>query len=354
VTAVLESVLRLGSTPDLLRLLAVPAFGWAAYRDVRTRRIPNRAWLPLVALGVLTLALDLAAGLPTDPFARGLVYVRVGVSLGVVAPLGYVFYRVGGFGGADAKGVLVLALLFPLYPVYFLPFDALPVHRSALGVFSLTIFTNTVVAGLLYPLALAGRNLLRGRVALPMLVGKPVPVSSLATAYGSLLETPRGYTRSGLDVDALRMYLRWRRSTIAELRADPDRHRDPRSVPPPEARGRPGDGALADGPPIGAPEHVPDTDDGPWFEPRTPDAGDRNGDETDWWGAEAFLADVDGTAYGTTPRTLRDGLEVVATDETVWLTPGIPFVVPMFVGLVVALTYGDVLFVLLRAAGLVP
>jgi preflagellin peptidase FlaK len=38
----------------------------------------------------------------------------------------------------------------------------------------------------------------------------------------------------------------------------------------------------------------------------------------------------------------------------VWFTPGIPFVVPMSVGLVVALTYGDVLFVVLRLLGLLP
>jgi preflagellin peptidase FlaK len=74
----------------------------------------------------------------------------------------------------------------------------------------------------------------------------------------------------------------------------------------------------------------------------------------DWWGAEAFLEDIDGTAYGTTPTKLRGGLDVVAHEDEVWITPGIPFIVPMFVGLVLALTYGDVLFVLLQAAGLVP
>ena len=77
-------------------------------------------------------------------------------------------------------------------------------------------------------------------------------------------------------------------------------------------------------------------------------------DDDDPWGAEAFLEDLQGTAYGTTPGKLRDGLEVVCEPDrgTVWFTPGLPFVVPMFVGLVVALTYGDVLFVLLRALGL--
>ena len=373
----LDALLR-SSTADLLRLLAVPAFAWAAYRDIRTRRVPNRLWLPLVALGVLALAFDLAGGLPADPFDRQILLLRVGVSVGLVAPLGYIFYRIGGFGGADAKAVLVLALLFPLYPVYFLPNASLPLNEATLGVFSLTIFSNTVVVGILYPVALSVRNLLSGRVGLPMVVGTPVAVSSLPTAYGSLLETSDGYTRSGLDVDALRMYLRWRGLTLSELRADPERYRDPRSLP--ETFGDPGDGAVADGEPIADGGEPSERGDPRRASASESDGGERprgarssvsaiapsdsepseRGDLTpaitrvDWWGADAFLADIDGTAYGTTPTKLREGLEVVAREDEVWITPGIPFIVPMFVGLVVALTYGDLLFVLLRASGLVP
>lgn len=329
----LDALLR-SATADLLRLLAVPAFAWAAYRDIRTRRVTNRLWVPLAALGVLALALDFAGGLPAGPFERRITFVRIGVSVGVVAPLGYIFYRLGGFGGADAKAVLVLALLFPLYPVYFLPNASLPLEEATLGVFSLTVFSNTVIAGVLYPVALSGRNLLYGDVGLPMVIGRPVAVSRLATAYGSLLETPEGYTRSGLDIDALRMYLRWRGLTLSELWADPERFRNPRSLP--EEFGDPTDGAVEDGEPVADGGTTPAIT------------------RVDWWGAEAFLEDIDGTAYGTTPTKLRDGLEVVAHEDVVWITPGIPFIVPMFVGLVLALTYGDVLFVLLRATGLVP
>ncbi len=49
----------------------------------------------------------------------------------------------------------------------------------------------------------------------------------------------------------------------------------------------------------------------------------------------------DSPAYGTTPEKLRDGLQVVASQDEVWISPGIPFIVPMFVGTVIAFTYGD-------------
>jgi preflagellin peptidase FlaK len=71
----------------------------------------------------------------------------------------------------------------------------------------------------------------------------------------------------------------------------------------------------------------------------------------DTWGAERFLSAH--SAYGTTPTELREGLAVLTEPdrETVWLTPGIPFILPMFAGLLLALTYGDVLFALLSALG---
>ncbi|MFB6171600.1 MAG: prepilin peptidase [Haloarculaceae archaeon] len=329
----------LASTPDLLRLLAVPVFAWAAYRDRATRRVPNRTWLPLVAVGVLALAWDGWLLRDAGAFRQRLFLVRVVVSLGLVAPLGYVFWRVGGFGGADAKGLIALAVLFPAYPVFYLPFDALPLVRANLGVFSLTILTNTVLFGLAYPLVLAATNAAHGRFAPAMLVGRPVSTRTVTETYGRLLETPEGFTRSGLDIDALRMYLRWRDASLAAVRTNPEEYRDPASLP--AIRSDPGDGALADGG-----RTVADESD-------AARAGDAVEAPEDAWGAATFVAEIDGSAYGTTPESLRAGLEVLVARETVWVTPGIPFIVPMFAGLLAALTVGDLMFAALALLGVV-
>jgi preflagellin peptidase FlaK len=342
-----------GTVADLLRLVAVPVLGYAAYRDVRTRRVDARLWVPLAVVGVVALALDLSrAG--TTTFTGERLLLRAGVSLGLVGTLGYLFWRLGAFGGADAKAIMVIALCFPAYPTYTLPVGTFPDHRAALGVFSLTVLSNTVLAGLAYPLVLAGGNAVRGRVALPMVVGLPVRVESVAERYGRLLETPDGYTRGGLDLDALRMYLRWRGTTLSAVRERPDALREPSSVPPPGERNDPTSGSVAEGATVtdgGVPAdaEVDPGGDGrnPAADPGVPTTGTGATPavrRVDAWGAAAFLDDV-GYAYGTTAADLRGGLELLAEAdrERVWVSPGIPFVVPMFAGLAVALTIGDVL-----------
>ena len=327
--------------PDLLRLLAVPVFAWAALRDVRTRRLPNRIWPPLYAFGAVLLVWEAAALWPLAGFEGTRFAVRAAISVLFVAPLGYAFWYLGAFGGADAKALIALALLFPTFPAYEVAGVTLPLVETQIGVFSLTVLTNTVLLGLAYPLGLAGLNLLRGEVSANMFLARPVATESLPDRHGRLYEDDAGQTRSGLDLDALRMYLRWRGLTLADLRDDPDRLRDPESV-----------GETFD--PTDGGTHVGPRTDGGAATGADDEGADASGDRPDDpWAAERFLGEIDHGAYGTDAKTLRGGLEVVARKDRVLVSPGMPFVVPMAVGLVVSLTYGDALFALLGAVGLV-
>jgi preflagellin peptidase FlaK len=326
------------SVPDLLRLVAVPAFGYAAWTDLRTRRVTNRLWPPLVALGAALLVVEGVGRVPPATVGDRLFLVRVAASVGVLVPLSYLFWRLGGFGGADAKAFMTVAVLLPTYPTYFLSTVALPAVQTRVGLFSLTVVTNCVLVGMTYPLAVGVRNAVAGTVGPVMFLARPVPVASLADRHGRLFEAPDGRTRRGLDIDALRMYLRWRGTTISALRADPAGHRDPTSVDETRAV----DDGGVDGPPV--------ADGGVDEESGTGAPADEAADDP--WAAARFAEEV-GEPYGATPAVLREGLDVVADPERerVWVSPGLPFVVPLFVGLVVAFTYGDLLFGLLRAVG---
>lgn len=359
-----SGLLSVGSGPDLLRLLAVPVFGWAAWLDIRTRRVPNRTWLPLLIVGVIALGWEawlVWHGDTLTPVFQTRYLFRVVFSLGFLVPLAYGFWFLGGFGGADAKALITLALLFPTYPTYLLPGLALPQVVPTLGVFSMTVLSNTVVIGIAFPFVLLARNVLGGHVGKAMFIGRPITWDAATEEYGRLLESPAGFTRDGMDLDALRMYLQWRGLTLSALRADPDRYRDPASLPadPNDA----GDGSISvtDGGETGIDDRNPDesqpattTLSGEITRRRPLDYGfERVGTpENDPWGAQAFLDDIPGTAYGTSAEALRDGLELLTTEESVWLTPGVPFIVPMFLGLVVGLSYGDLLYGFVGTLGL--
>ncbi|WP_435092768.1 A24 family peptidase [Halorubrum sp. N11] len=319
--------------PDALRLFVVPVFAWAALRDVRTRRLPNRLWPPLYAFGALLLLWEIAAIWPLAGVEGRLFLVQAAISLLFVAPLGYAFWYLGAFGGADAKALIAIAVLFPTFPEYAVAGAKLPLVETQIGVFSLTVLTNTVLIALAYPIGLAGINLLQGERSATMFLARPVATDSLPDRHGRLFEDDAGTTRNGLDLDALRMYLRWRGATLAGLRENSDRLRDPDSV-----------GETHD--PTDGGTHVgPRTDGGTTIE------ADDESVAADPWAAERFLDEIDHGAYGTDAETLRGGLAVVAEKDRVLVSPGMPFVVPMVIGLVVSLTFGDALFAVLGAVG---
>lgn len=372
------------TVPDLLRLLVLPFFGYLAWRDIKTRRVPHRTWYPLVALAVILLTWEIYATLTGDSRAleRRLFFIQVGISVLFVIPLSYGFWLMGGFGAADAKAFMVIAVLLPTYPEYNLwvfgvegTFRTLPLVglNTGVGVFSLTVLSNTVLFGAMYPVALAGKNVVTGYVSPGMFVATPISATAATDRYGTMLEFSERRFRDvrsladlqayfswrSLDLDALRMYLQWRGLQLGDIREDPDRYRDPASLP--EEPNPPGDGSIPDTEFGSAATDGGETLDGSSSsvtgdsEPGAGD-GEANGTESqasieDPWGADAFLDDVEHSAYGTTPAILRDGLDKLAEDDEVWISPGIPFIVPMFFGLLLAFTYGDILFRILRIVG---
>ena len=361
------------TVPDLLRLLTVPIFGYLAWTDIKTRRIDNLTWVPLTVLGVALLAVEWRYAAAAGPRAWRLFVITTTISVGFVVSMAYLFHFLGAFGGADARALMTIAVLYPTYPGY-VGGEALALFDTAfpladpgpVPVFSFTVLTNAVVWGIAYPGLLAVRNGAMGHASKRMFVGIPVRWSDIPDTHGKLLEAERRgfpgrvkgllYPRStGLDLDAVRMYLRWRGSSLADLRADPERYRDPSTLP--AEPNDPTDGAVgagtsaADGVADGgvdeiAPEQVSDP------APAVDDASATDDTPDDPWGAEAFLDDIKGDAYGTSPARLREGLDRLTSDEELWVTPGIPFLVPVFLGLVAAYVYGDILVALLRALGL--
>lgn len=281
---------------DLLRVLvAVPVFGYASYLDIQQRRVPHRTWIPLVAAAVIAFGFDIFFR-GTD---TGTVLTFTLFSLALGTGFGYGFYYLGTFGGADRYALVVLALAFPVYPVLPTPLGDFPLVVPEAPVFVLSVLGNTVVVGLAYPAKLLAENVSARNTQNPglALLGKRVETEDLHREFGRVIggDETASVRRSGVfsdggvsNIEFVRDYLEWRGiDSLTGVRGDDLRL----------------EGFV---------------------------------EETAW---ESDNIEQD-------EKQLRE----IARQDAVWISPGIPFVVPMFVGLVIALTYGDVLFALMRAA----
>jgi preflagellin peptidase FlaK len=125
---------------------------YASWSDYKTREVSNKVW---VILGPLALALTgfqfLAYSFQPLQFLTTYVLAFAITSVLAVA----VFY-VGGFGGADAKALMCIALALPVYPSHLLPQPA----GFVSPLFPITIFTNGVLLGALSVFYALFRNLI--------------------------------------------------------------------------------------------------------------------------------------------------------------------------------------------------
>lgn len=339
----------IASVSDLLRLVLIPLFIWAAWRDVRTRRLPSYVWPPLIVLGVMLLIWDASVYFSGFNFTYTTVAVvfvfRVAISCLIIIPLSYGFWAIGGFGGADAKALMTLAIVIPTAPSYQILGMSFPVITTPLGVFSVTILTNTVLLTAIYPVHLIIHNIRVHAWQLPAaLFARPVNIDDLENEHGQLVETPDCVTRNGIDLDALRMYLRWRGTTLSAIRESPTTYRDPASI---SQTYSPTDGAVSVASDCFVMEKTPG---GSHMNADCPNSTASDlPDSADLWGAAGFLEAVNHRAYGASSAQLRDALTLLSAPDrqVVWVSPGIPFLVPICLGTIIAFIYGDILFRLL-------
>ena len=125
---------------------------YASWSDWKTREVSNKVW---AILGPLALAITGFQLLfySSQPLQLLQSYV---LSFVVISVLALAVFYAGGFGGADAKALMCIALALPVYPGYLLP--------QPQGLFSplfpLTIFTNSVLLGALSVFYALIRNLI--------------------------------------------------------------------------------------------------------------------------------------------------------------------------------------------------
>jgi archaeal preflagellin peptidase FlaK len=112
---------------------------YASWRDYVCREVSNKVW---AIYGPIALALTLAELLLFEPSSLPWFGLSVGVTVGIALLL---FYT-GGFGGADSKALMCIALALPFAPLLlFTPLIDAAISPQSQIIFPITIFGNAVL-----------------------------------------------------------------------------------------------------------------------------------------------------------------------------------------------------------------
>lgn len=130
-------------------ILALAFLFYASWSDNETREVSNTVWMVFAPLAfVLTFA---------EVYFYQLSLPLYGICFGFTAMFAIVIFYAGGFGGADAKALMCLALVLPFFPTSLLtPLYGVSPTQQIL--FPLSIFSNSVLLAALMTFVMLGYN----------------------------------------------------------------------------------------------------------------------------------------------------------------------------------------------------
>jgi preflagellin peptidase FlaK len=217
--------------------VAIAILGYASILDLRTRRVSNASWITLSVLGVALIPIRVVVddapaeyllimipvlAILSDVFwdsdgdsalSRYSPLLKYGVAVIVTVALGVtwaddeyfrhllaipivmivvvVLYMLDMIrGGADAKALIALAVLFPVYPIIAgFPIISGSEALQTLFPFALAVLVNAAILVVFLPIVFLVMNLARGDGKFPQVfVGYRMPIESIADEHVWLME----------------------------------------------------------------------------------------------------------------------------------------------------------------------
>ena len=111
---------------------------YASWSDYKTREVSNMVWMLFAPLAFTLTFLEIYIGYEFSQLPS------YGICFGLTATFAVILFYSGGFGGADAKALMCLALALPFYPEDLLkPLSEVSPILQAF--FPITVFSNSVL-----------------------------------------------------------------------------------------------------------------------------------------------------------------------------------------------------------------
>jgi len=254
-------------------LLSLAFLAYASLSDYKTREVSNRVWVFFAPVAfALTFTELFLSDFSILPF--------YGLCFGLTTAFAIILFYAGGFGGADAKALMCLALALPFHPQELLTPLSGEVSPIMQLFFPLTVFSNSVLLAALTAIYMLFHNLIWQRKTGKKLFEGEQKSESIGKKILVLI--------TGYKIPIKRLKEKWHLYPMEDVEKRENRTvRKLVALPKDEGR-------------------------------------------------DAIV------------ERLAEAVEAGEIHDMVWATPGLPMLIFMTIGLVIALFFGDIVWVLVR------
>jgi len=250
---------------------------YASWSDYKTREVSNRVWVLFAPLALLLSLVELLLYEPSKlPF--------FGLCFGITVVIAFVLFYSGGFGGADSKALMCIALALPFSPAtLWAPVLAAGASPLSQNLFPLTVFSNAVLFA-----AATGIYMLLYNVIWHRKTGKKTFEGTLATeSVGKKIVA----LITGYKVSVAKLKAKWHIYPMEDIEENGENSVKRKLIVMPKDEGR-----------------------------------------------DAIVA------------RLSRAVDAGKIDANVWATPGLPMLIFITIGLIIALLFGDIVWILVSFA----
>jgi preflagellin peptidase FlaK len=119
-------------------IIALSFLSYASWSDYKTREVSNSLWILFAPLAFTLSFMELFLYTPSQLLSYGICF-------SLTAAFAIILFYSGGFGGADAKALMCLALALPSYPKNMLMPFSNEISPIAQSFFPITVFSNSIL-----------------------------------------------------------------------------------------------------------------------------------------------------------------------------------------------------------------
>ena len=165
----MQQVLSIARTSVALVFLV-----YASWSDYRTREVSNKVWIAFAPIAFVLTFTGLSIYEPEN-------LAFYGLSFAITATIAVLLFYSGGFGGADSKALMCLALALPFYPAGLTTTIMPEISPISKIFFPFSVFSNAVLLAAAAALYMLARNLVWQHITQERLFGTHYAGASLVT-----------------------------------------------------------------------------------------------------------------------------------------------------------------------------